>query len=49
MGMGGQLHASAALAREGDSVPIIQEAGWAPVPVWTGTEIPAHIEIRYNN
>jgi hypothetical protein len=23
---------------EGDPVPIVQEAGWAPGPVWTGTE-----------
>ena len=22
--------------RERDPVPIVQEAGWAPVPVWTG-------------
>ena len=23
---------------ERDSVPIVQEAGWAPGPVWTGAE-----------
>jgi len=23
---------------EGDPVPIVQEAGWAPCPVWMGTE-----------
>ena len=21
-----------------DPVPVVQEAGWAPVPVWTGSE-----------
>jgi hypothetical protein len=25
-------------ARERDPVPIVQEAGWAPGPVWTGGE-----------
>ena len=24
--------------RERDAVPIVQEAGWAPGPVWTGAE-----------
>jgi hypothetical protein len=24
--------------RERDTVPILQEAGWAPWPVWTGSE-----------
>jgi len=24
--------------RERDPVPIVQEAGWAPGPVWTGAE-----------
>ena len=24
--------------RERDSVPIVQETGWAPGPVWTGAE-----------
>ena len=38
MGVGGQLHAPAALPRERDPVPIVQEAGWAPVPVWTGAK-----------
>ena len=27
-------------------VPIVQEAGWAPGPVWTGTENLAPIGIR---
>ena len=29
-----------------DPVPIVQEAGWAPGPVWTGAENLAHIGIR---
>jgi hypothetical protein len=29
-----------------DSVPIVQEAGWAPGPVWTGAENLAHSGIR---
>jgi hypothetical protein len=24
--------------RKGDPLPILQEAGWAPGPVWTGAE-----------
>jgi hypothetical protein len=37
MGVSGQRHAPAAFyPREKDSlVPIVQEAGWAPEPVWT--------------
>jgi hypothetical protein len=32
----GQLHAPAALSpRKGPQVPIEQEAGWAPEPIWT--------------
>ena len=33
MRVGGERHAPAALP-----VPIVQEAGWAPGPVWTGAE-----------
>ena len=29
-----------------DPVPIVQEAGWAARPVWTGVENLAHTEIR---
>ena len=29
-----------------DPVPIVQEAGWAPGPVWTGVENLAHSSIR---
>jgi hypothetical protein len=37
MGMSGQRHAPAALLPpgKGPPVPIVQEAGWAPEPVWT--------------
>ena len=35
-GVGSQRHASAALSPGKDPVPIVQEAGWAPGPVWTG-------------
>ena len=34
----GQRHAPAALDPVKDPVPIVQEAGWAPGPVWTGEE-----------
>ena len=36
--MGGQRHAPADLTPEKDPVPIVQEAGWAPGPVWIGAE-----------
>jgi hypothetical protein len=37
MGVSGQRHAPAALLppRKGPPVPIVQEAEWAPEPVWT--------------
>jgi hypothetical protein len=37
MGVSGQHHAPAALypPRKGPTVPIGNEAGWAPEPVWT--------------
>ena len=38
MGVGGQRHAPAALPPGKDPVPIVQEAGWAPGPVWTEAE-----------
>ena len=37
-GVGSQRHAPARFARRKDPVPIVQEAGWAPGPVWTGAE-----------
>ena len=33
-----QRHAPAALNPRERPVPIVQEAGWAPGPVWTGAE-----------
>ena len=44
--MGGKLHAPAAFTSGKDPVLIVQEAGWAPGPVWTGGENLAPIEIR---
>ena len=38
MEVGGQRHAPAAFTPGKDPVPIVQEAGWAPGPVWTGAE-----------
>ena len=46
MGVGGQRHAPTALPRKRDPVPTVQEAGWAPGPVWTGTENLAPTGIR---
>ena len=36
MGGGGQPHAPAVSTPGKDPVPIVQEAGWAPGPVWSG-------------
>jgi len=36
MGAGGQAHAPATSTPGKDPVPILQEAGWTPGPVWTG-------------
>ena len=38
MGLGGQHHAPAALPLEIDPVPTVQEAEWAPGPVWKSVE-----------
>ena len=38
MGLGGQRHAPAALPPGKTRYPLYKEAGWAPGPVWTGTE-----------
>jgi hypothetical protein len=46
MGVVGQLHAPTALPPGRDPVPIVQEAGWAPEPVWTGAENLAPTGIR---
>ena len=37
-GFGGQHHAPTALPPRKDPVPTVQEAGWAPGPVWTDAE-----------
>ena len=38
----GQHHAPAALSHGKEPVPILQEAGWAPGPVWTGGKSRPH-------
>ena len=38
MRVGCQRHAPAAFTSGKDPVPIVQEAGWAPGPVWIGAE-----------
>ena len=45
MGVGGQPHAPAASTPGEDSVPIVQEAGWAPGPVWTGGKSRPHRDL----
>ena len=47
MGVGGQRQASAALPPEKEPVPIVQEVGRAPGPVWTGAENLARTGILY--
>jgi hypothetical protein len=46
MGVGGQRHAPAAFTPGKDPVTIVQEAGWAPGPVWIGAENLAPTGIR---
>jgi len=46
MGVGGQRHSPAAFTPGKDPVPIVQEAGWAPGPVWIGAENLAPTGIR---
>jgi len=38
MWVSGQRHGLTALFRERNPVPIVQETGWDPGPVWTGAE-----------
>jgi len=38
MGVGVQCHTPAAFTSGKDPVPILQEDGWAPGPVWIGAE-----------
>jgi hypothetical protein len=49
MGVGVQRHAPAAFIPGKDPVPIVQEAGWGPGPVWIVAEILAPTGIRYPN
>ena len=46
MGVGGQRHAPAAFTPGKDPVPLVQEAGWAPGPVWIVAENLAPTGIR---
>jgi hypothetical protein len=46
MGLEGQRHAPAELPMGKDPVPIVQEAGWAPGPIWRGAESLATTGIR---
>ena len=45
MEVGGQHHTPAALPRK-DPVPILQEAAWAPGPVWTGTVYTGKVKVK---
>jgi hypothetical protein len=45
-GVRGQRHAPAVFTLRKDPVPIEQEAGWTPGPVWTGAENFAPTGIR---
>jgi hypothetical protein len=47
MVVGYQSHAPGRFTPGKDPVPIVQEAGWAPEPVWTGAENLSHTGIRY--
>ena len=38
MGVSGKRRAPAAFTSGKEPLPIVQEAGWAPGPVWTGAE-----------
>ena len=44
--MRGQRHAPTVPTPGKDPAPLVQEAGWASGPVWTGAEILAPIGIR---
>ena len=46
MRVGGQQHSPAASTPAKDPVPIVQETGWAPGPVWTSAENLAPTGIR---
>jgi hypothetical protein len=42
-----QQHAPAYFTPGKDPLPVVEEAGWAPVPVWTGAENLAPTGIRF--
>jgi len=44
-GVSGQQHAPATLYPGKDPVPILQEAGWTPGPVWTGRKSRPHRDL----
>jgi hypothetical protein len=44
--VGGQAPRPGCFTPRKDPVPIVQEAGWAPGPVWTGAENPTSTGIR---
>jgi hypothetical protein len=46
MEVGGERHVLVAFTPGKDPVPIVQEAGWAPGPVWIGAENLAPTGIR---
>jgi len=48
-GGGEQPHAPAASTPGKDRVPIVQDAGWAPGPVWTGGKCRPHRDFFYYN
>jgi len=49
MGVGGQTHSTPASTLGKDTVPIVQEAGWASGPVWTGGKSrPQEDSMRYD-
>ena len=42
MGVGGEPNAPAACTPGKDPLPIVQETGWAPGPVWPGGKFRPH-------
>ena len=46
MGVGGLAPRPSRFSPGKDPVPVVQEAGWAPGPVWTGAGNLAHTGIR---
>ena len=47
MEVDGQRHVLVALPHGRDPIPILQEAGWAPGPLWAGAENLALTGIRF--